>query len=909
MGARRGGRLNCPIVALLSVVLLTATPGTRAFQGDSPAARISEAAALIGRRAAADALKILEPLLADPAVIAKDDLLAPALRQTGAAWFQLNEYPKALESFQRGLVVSRRLPDRSTEAGITFGIAQVLKNQGAYPAALAQATAALALYQALNDALLSGRSYLLIGSIQDLMGSHRQALESYRMAVPLFDRTSRPAALSALNEIGISLKNLGLYREALDHYARALAGQIELGDRYSQAVTLLNTGVAYNALGQDDRALDAYERSLALARAIGERRGESILLGNLGDLLFDRADDRRALGYYEQQLALTRTLGNRNEEAQAHKAIGDVRARRGDFDGARQSYDAALVIQRQSGARRREAVTLEGLAETAWKQGAMAEAEAFARQSLALARTTGAPELEWRAHLTAAKAARTLGRVTDAVDELQASARIVNDLRANVGSDAGKIGFLDGHQDVFRELASTLAAAGRPDEALEAAEAGRARAFADLLEQRYVIGKPGEQASFTAVRTAIDEARAAPGAAPAAIAPDGRGSAGATRAASLDESLARLSAEHGELASLLTAESPKRSEIIAIAARLHGTLVEYLVTDRQILAWVVSPAGDIHVATIEAGRARLDQLTGTVRGAIEAADAAALRQPGRLSPQLRELDHLLIAPLNRWLPASPNALVVVIPSGSLAVLPFAAFEDARGIPLVARHTLAFAPAISVYRYTPAKRRAIGSDTRGVLVVADPTPPPGSGIASLPGAREEGRRVATRLGPVGVTLLSGAAASEASVKRLAGDQGILHFATHGLVSAERPLASSLMLTAGDGEDGYLRVDEIFSLPLAANLVVLSGCSTGMGRLSGDGIVGLSRAFIYAGTPAVLVSQWDVSDRATAYLMDQFYRGLRLGRGTAASLRSAQLATRHQFLHPALWAGFVLTGEPR
>ena len=194
MRARRGGGLTWPVVSLLSVVLLTATPKTRAFQGDPPAARISEAAALISRRAAADALKILEPLLSDPAVIAKDDLLALALRQAGAAWFQLNEYPKALENYQRGLVISRRLPDRSTEAGITFGIAQVFKNQGAYPSALEQATAALALQQATNEVQASARTYLLIGEIQDSMGSHRQALESYRMAVPLFDRTSRPAS-------------------------------------------------------------------------------------------------------------------------------------------------------------------------------------------------------------------------------------------------------------------------------------------------------------------------------------------------------------------------------------------------------------------------------------------------------------------------------------------------------------------------------------------------------------------------------------------------------------------------------------------------------------------------------------------------------------------------------------------
>jgi CHAT domain-containing protein len=92
-------------------------------------------------------------------------------------------------------------------------------------------------------------------------------------------------------------------------------------------------------------------------------------------------------------------------------------------------------------------------------------------------------------------------------------------------------------------------------------------------------------------------------------------------------------------------------------------------------------------------------------------------------------------------------------------------------------------------------------------------------------------------------------------------------------------------------------------------VLSGCSTGLGKASGDGIIGLARAFIYAGTPAVVVSQWDVSDRATTYLMDQFYASLGKGRGPAAALRDAQMAARARYPHPALWAAFVAIGEPR
>jgi CHAT domain-containing protein len=134
------------------------------------------------------------------------------------------------------------------------------------------------------------------------------------------------------------------------------------------------------------------------------------------------------------------------------------------------------------------------------------------------------------------------------------------------------------------------------------------------------------------------------------------------------------------------------------------------------------------------------------------------------------------------------------------------------------------------------------------------------------------------------------------------------ASHRRPSGEAPWESALILSAGEGEDGWLKASEAFALDLRADLVVLSGCSTGLGSMSGDGILGLARAFLYAGTPSVVVSQWDVSDVATAFLMDRFYAELALGRGKAHALRAAQLQTWKRYPHPALWAAFSLVGEP-
>jgi CHAT domain-containing protein len=251
-------------------------------------------------------------------------------------------------------------------------------------------------------------------------------------------------------------------------------------------------------------------------------------------------------------------------------------------------------------------------------------------------------------------------------------------------------------------------------------------------------------------------------------------------------------------------------------------------------------------------------------------------------------------------------VVIVIPDGPLAYVPFAALEDSSGGPFISRHVLASAPSASVYRYTP--RKASAPDSLSALVVADPRPPTGSHLAALPWSRVEAREVSRQLGQH-VLLLEGPRATEAAIKRLSPDYAVLHFATHGLISPDRPLASSLAFADGDNEDGYLQVSEVFGMDLHARLVVLSGCSTGLGKLSSDGFLGLTRAFIFAGTPTVLVSQWDVSDRATSVLMGRFYAELRRGRSTAQALRSAALATKKRFPHPALWAAFEVVGEPQ
>jgi len=182
--------------------------------------------------------------------------------------------------------------------------------------------------------------------------------------------------------------------------------------------------------------------------------------------------------------------------------------------------------------------------------------------------------------------------------------------------------------------------------------------------------------------------------------------------------------------------------------------------------------------------------------------------------------------------------------------------------------------------------------------------PDATLAPLPGARREGSRIGQLLRR---SPLEGRAAGEASFKRLAPVADLLHLATHGQFVEERPLDSWIALAPEGKEDGFLRAAEIFTLDLKARMVVLSACQSGQGRITGDGVLGLSRSFIGAGVPTVLVTQWSVEDEATAYEMEAFYRAVARGIRPAAALRQAMLQTKKKYPAVRSWAAFTLIGE--
>jgi CHAT domain-containing protein/tetratricopeptide (TPR) repeat protein len=337
----------------------------------------------------------------------------------------------------------------------------------------------------------------------------------------------------------------------------------------------------------------------------------------------------------------------------------------------------------------------------------------------------------------------------------------------------------------------------------------------------------------------------------------------------------------------------------------------------SIYAWVIQPDGKItfHESAFPRQGPSLAQMVRQARSSagangrgliLEAEPGAARARP------LQDLHTLLIAPILMDLPHDPNQIVTLVPQDWLFLVPFAALQDGRGHYLIEQHPLSATPSLGILDLTHQEFTS-ARQGKGALIVGNPTMPslvtePGGAtekLNQLPGAEQEARIVAVRLH---APPLVGSAATKDQVLLRLSNAEIAHFATHGLLDqATGGFQSALALAPAGVDNGFLTTREIENLKLNADLVVLSACDTARGKMSGDGILGLSRSFMTAGVPSVIVSLWAISDESTAYLMDNFYQKLEEGQNKAKSLQSAMLNTMGRYPAPLNWAAFVLMGE--
>ena len=743
-------------------------------------------------------------------------------------------------------------------------------------------------------------------------GEGSQALAYYERTAALAEQQGNGVrAARAWHAASIVARRLGRYQKAIQAAGRSIelfkSGRgLSQDDLVAWVSAHAQLGGAYRNVGDLARARQGLEEGLALAksRISGRREGnvEGFLLNDLGLVAYAQRDYPAALACHTQAAqyfaGVERNLPARAPDAvrttmqrylsYSYLGIGRAQLALGHPDEADAAFDQGLKYARLSGLREVEMEILTGQGTLALARQDWAKALDIYQRSLVLAgqvdRIGALPSL----YHGLARAQAGLGRSDAALAASREAVRYVEELRADLADSGLRSGYLEDKQAIYQLAVRLALRAQRPEEAFELAERSRARAFLDLLGSQTTLSKGRTRALVdeeVRLRARLAEIKA-----------EAEDSGESARARGLAETadrdyrafLERIRKESLEQASLMSVEPVTLAEIQGLLPE-GTTLLEYLVGASEVVLWAVDRQG-VTVVHMPGDR---PSLVADVRQYREAISRQA--PLAQVQAQAERLYRRLLEPARR---AIRGERIVIVPHDVLHYLPFDALRSPAGRWTVEEFVLSTLPSASVLRFLADK--AAGASDRA-LVVGNPDLGP---ALALPWAEREARVIGQQRS--GATVLVQADATEAQVKQVIEGAGLVHFATHGELNESDPLSSALLLVGGAGEDGRLEVRELFGLDLHARLVVLSACETGLGKLSrGDELIGLQRAFLYAGTPAVVTTLWKVDDRASYELIRAFYARLESA-GPVEALRQAQIETLRTFPHPFAWAAFGLSG---
>lgn len=862
-----------------------------------------------------------------------------AWNDLGLVLWEMSDLPAADEALARGLDLARRLKLAFHEADLRNNQCLVLHARSGAQPALACYREALALFHQLGETKEEAAVLNNLGFAFFSLGEPQPAEESYRQALAIRRETGdRAGEAQALNNLAVLYRSLGEIGEALEAYGQAREILATLDDRRQEAAALSNLGVAYNALGEAERARLYLTQSLALRREVEDRRGEISTLNNLGwiELMSGAADE--AVSLHQQAVEVARALSDARLEGLSRSYLAEAQA--GRPVEALAEINKALALQRQAGDRPNEAISLRRKGGLLAAGGQAAEALPLFDQALLALRAAGDRINEIWTLSARARALRDLGELDRALSDVEAAILALESLRNRLGNPELRAAFLGSRSDVYELRVDVLMrlAAARPGEGFEraafaASEKARARSLLDVLRESGAEVRGSVEPALAARQRDLERRLALKQDRLQILLARGKGDTAESRTleieseqirAELDTLDAEIRQKDSRYAELTRPGAASVEEIQALLDS-DTLLLEYsLGRDRGYL-WAVDEA--TLRAFVLPGREEIERAARAFHQALST-PAPSDNSRARIG---QELSRMLLGPVAGDL---GERRLAIVPDGALGYIPFDVLpEPGRPDPVLVRHEVVELPSASVLA---AERRELARRATArelALVIADPvfqeddprvarsTPKSPAALPLLTRlrfSREEALAIAS-LAPAGaVTTRFDFAADRGLV--LSGrlrDFRYLHFATHGVFDTERPELSGLALSrvdpAGHPREGFLRLRDVYGLDLAADLVVLSGCETALGKeVRGEGLLGLTRAFFYAGAPRVVASLWWIDDRATATLMESFYRGMWTeGLRPAAALRKARLSLARQprFRDPSYWGAFVFQGDWR
>jgi len=890
---------------------------------------------------AKQSLSCFEQALAVSRTAADREVEAEVLKNIAMAYTARGDHAKALELCQDALVIAEETGNYVQQINALGAIGYIYSQFDDSQNDLAYSQRALAVAQKVGERKAEASITYNIGVAYNRLGEQQKALDYFKRALELkramADRLSEGVTLNQLGTVYLHLRD---EEKALSYFEEALQLRREVGDRRGECTTLVNIGWVQFRRGDVDKALEFYTAALTLSRQIDFPRGQGTALHGIANIYLYRKDYQKALAYYDQAIQIRKAISDRSGQAFSLMEAAIAYRHLGRIERALEYSQEALGVAKAIVDPRAEAHALLVISEAQRDRGKLDEARSSLDGALAIIESQ-------RGKVIATTALRSGYFASEVSDYYRA---YVNLLMRFHQREPGR---------------------GHDKNAFEALERARARGLLELLAEAHVDIRQGvDRALVERERSLRDQINVKAERHMQWLAANRAEQQSAT-AKQIDQ----LTAELQDVEAEIRRTSPRYADVMQPQPLRLPEIQQLLDDDTLLLAFALDDDQSHLFSITRTGfrsyqlppksniedRVRylygvLAQLPASIRG-----KAALGRRPtDDWQRAAADVSSVLLGPVASQL---GTKRLLIVGDGALQLLPLGALPappegrsavGGKGFePLILKHELVSVPSAS----TLAALRSRRADRRGsksLAVLADPVFDPDD-------ARVESRRRAAAANvsgdqpphavqPLHAALREGVPAQDRRMRRLAfsrqeaeailavsgtedalkavdfaasraratselGEYRWVHFATHAMVDTQRPELSGVVLSLvneeGQPVDGVLRLPDIYNLKLSADLVVLSGCRTALGKeIRGEGLSGLARGFMYAGAPRIVASLWPVDDEASAELMKEFYLGLlQRGMPPAAALRAAQVAIRERKLwrSPYYWAGFVLQGD--
>jgi CHAT domain-containing protein/tetratricopeptide (TPR) repeat protein len=870
---------------------------------------------------------------------------AAARNSAGEAHYSLGNPKKSIELFQTALDLWKAANDRSSIALAHLNLGYAYSDIGNLTSAEDHFTEALSTWHEIGEQRGEGLSLTALGIVYSFRGEKQKALDNHSRAMAILRLAGdHEGEAAALNSIGKIYEDLSEPQTALDSYFRAL--EIYRTRRHTdfEAVTKYYIGRVFESLGDKEKAAGYYRESLTGARQSGQQRLIGYALTALSALR-RAGTDTQALSQIQQALRLYQRIGDRRGQVNTLNLIGRIHDDRGENELALASYRRALPLSRAAADRNAEAQTQFNIARCEAYLGHLSEALSDVKQSISSIESLRiqivSPELRtsyfasvhknWELYIDLSMRLYRVHREQQfLVSAFEASesarARSLLEMLAEAGAQIREgvdPELLRQERDLQQRLRATV-----------------------TYQMRVVAGADTSEADEVA-REVRD------------------------LTAAIQDLEVRIKEQSPRYVALVQPQ-PQNLEQIQFDLDRNTLLLEYSLGDERSYLWAVG--ADSFQAFELPARAKIEDAAADLYKLLTLRQASAVNGAVPLPEEIATADQqyrkaavvlssILMGPIAGLL---QNKRLVIVPDGGLQQVPFEALADpaqdlssAAAVdifqPLMLRHEIVNLPSASILAAIhrpgaqanpddkllavladpvfddgdPRIRKTTGAQSTSPVLASSPDNPgataesvsanPFLNLSRLSGTRREAEAILNLVPPASRLIATDFDASRnTAMNPSLGHFRIVHFATHGLIDLEHPALSGLILSqvdrTGAPQNGLLQLQDVYNLNLSrTQLVVLSACRTGLGKeIKGEGLLGLTRGFMYAGASTVVASLWKVDDEATSEMMERFYRGmLEDGLTPAAALHRAkqEMWQNPRYREPFFWAAFEVQGEYR